>query len=144
MSDNRQRFSLAAVWISWRALPFWVQVWVAGVLVPVNTAAFFLTDTRTGMAAAIAAVFVVITNVPIMLYEGGMSRLMAVPHLFAWIPLWIFIVGRLQNFFGGPMMESKEFIFALLLLVVNGISLVFDAIDTVRWCRGERKVPGHN
>ena len=144
MSNKRHRFSLSVVWISWRALPVWVQVWVAGVLVPVNTAAFFLTGTWTGMAAAIAAIFVVVTNIPIMLYEGGMSRLMAVPHLFAWIPLSIFIVGRLQNLFGGPVMGKTEFIFALLLLVVNGISLVFDAIDTVRWCRGERDIPGQN
>jgi len=144
MSEKRHRFSLSAVWLSWQSLPIWVQVWVGGILVPVNGAAFFLTDTWTGMAAAIAAIFVVVTNVPIMLYEGGMSRLMAVPHLFAWIPLWVFIAGRLQNLFGGPVMGKTEFIFAVLLLVVNGISLVFDAIDTVRWCRGERDIPGHN
>ena len=31
----------------------------------------------------------------------------------------------------------------LLVLVVNGISLVFDTLDTLRWLRGEREVPGH-
>lgn len=29
------------------------------------------------------------------------------------------------------------------LFVINGISLVFDAVDSWRWLRGEREVPGH-
>ena len=144
MSDKRPRFSLTAVWLSWQSLPAWVQVWVGLILMPVNAAAFFLIDTWTGMAAAIAAVFVVTTNVPIMLYEGGMSRLMAVPHLFAWIPLTVFIVGRLLNLWGGPVLEKSEFVFAIMLLIVNGISLIFDTIDTVKWCRGARDIPWHH
>ena len=94
------------------------------------------------MAAAIAAVFVVATNVPIMLIAGGMSRLMAIPHLFAWIPLSMFILGRFLKLMGGPPMSKQELIFAILLLVVNGISVIFDTIDTVRWCRGDRDIPG--
>lgn len=144
MSDKRPRFSLTAVWLSWQSLPAWVQVWLGLILMPVNAAAFFLIDTWTGIAAAIAAVFVVTTNVPIMLYEGGMSRLMAMPHLVAWIPLSVFIVGRLLNLWGGPVLGKSEFVFAIMLLIVNGISLIFDTIDTVKWCRGARDIPGHH
>jgi len=71
-----------------------------------------------------------------------MSRLMAMPHLFAWVPLSVFIAMRLLDFSGGMVMEKPEFIFAVVIMVVNGISLVFDAVDTVRWCRGERDIPG--
>ena len=142
MKQKKFLLSLQSIWRSYRSLPLWVQVWVAGILVPVNGAAFFLIDTWTGMAAAIAAVFVVATNVPIMLIEGGMSRLMAIPHLFAWIPLSMFILGRFLNLMGGPPMSKQELVFAILLLIVNGISLIFDTIDTVRWCRGDRDIPG--
>ena len=141
-AGKRHRFSLLSVWRSYRSLPLWVQIWVGAILVPVNGAAFFLMDTWTGVAAAVAAVFVVATNVPIMLIEGGMSRLMAIPHLFAWVPLSVFILGRFFNLVGGPPMSKKELIFAIFLLIVNGISIIFDTIDTVRWCRREREIPG--
>lgn len=144
MRVDIHRFSLYSVWLSWRSLPIWVQVWVGLILVPVNAAAFFYTDTPTGRTAAIAAVFVVTTNVPIMLYEGGMSRLMAIPHLFVWFPLSIYIVGRLLTIWGGPPVEQTEFIFAVILLVINSISLGFDTFDTIRWFRGERDIPGHD
>lgn len=138
-----RRFSLSAVWRSWRSLPLWVQVWVGLFLIPVNAAAFLLIDTPTGKAAAIATIFVVMTNIPIMLYEGGMSRLMAVPHLVAWIPLSVFIIVRFISFPNSSNMQTPELAFAFLLLTINGISLVFDAIDTIRWCRGQRDIPGH-
>ncbi|NOY69403.1 MAG: hypothetical protein GXP53_07930 [Deltaproteobacteria bacterium] len=144
MAKNKHRFSLVAVRISFRSLPLWVQVWVAFILVPVNAAAFLFTHTPTGMAAAVAAVFVVATNVPIMLYEGGMSRLMAIPHLFAWTPLTLFIIFRLLNLTGGPAMGKPELILAATLLLINSISLFFDTLDTVKWCRGEKDVPGHD
>jgi len=143
MENNRRRFSLSAVWLSWRALPLWVQVWVGLFLIPANAAAFLLMDTPTGKAAAIAAIFVVMTNIPIMLYEGGMSRLMAMPHLVAWIPLSVFIIMRFISFPNSSNMQTPELVFAVLLLIINGFSLVFDAIDTIRWRRGQRDIPGH-
>jgi hypothetical protein len=144
MQHNSHRFSISAVWRSWLSLPIWVQIWVGVILVPVNVAAFFMVHTPTGKAAAIAAIFVVLTNVPIMLYEGGMSRLMAMPHLIAWIPLSIYIIARILVFSSSSAMGKSELIFAIIILVVNGISLIFDAMDTVKWSRGERNIPGHN
>ena len=143
MRYNSHRFSLSSVWHSWNSLPVWVQIWVGGILVPANAAAFFMVYTPTGKAAAIAAIFVILTNIPIMLYEGGMSRLMAMPHLVAWIPLSVFIIIRFISFPNSSNMQTPELVFAVLLLIINGISLVFDAIDTIRWCRGQRDIPGH-
>ena len=143
MQKNSHRFSLSAVWQSWQSLPVWVRIWVAGILVPVNAAAFFMIHTPAGKAAAIAAVFVILTNVPIMLYEGGMSRMMAMPHLVAWIPLSIYIIARLLVLSNSPAIEKAELIFAIIILAVNGISLIFDTVDTVKWWRGERDIPGH-
>jgi hypothetical protein len=130
------------IWKSYRSLPLWVQLWVALILVPVNAAAFFLLDTWLGVAAAIAAAFVVLTNGPILWVCRGMSRLLSVPHLFAWLPLQILIPLRLAEMVGSGPVAEAEWVLGIILFVVNGISLVFDGIDSWRWLRGEREVPG--
>ncbi|WP_286742160.1 hypothetical protein [Aquabacterium sp. UBA2148] len=134
---------LFTIWHSYRSLPLWVQVWVGGILVPANATAFLLTDTPSGHWAAWAAVFVVATNVPIMWVEQGMSKLMSVPHLVAWIPLHVFLALRLTGSAGATPMDEAERVLIIVLLVVNGISLAFDLIDSLKWWRGDRHVPGH-
>jgi len=134
---------LVTIWRSYRSLPLWVQVWVGGILVPVNAAAFALVDTPSGHWAAWAAVFVVATNVPIMWVEQGMSKLMSVPHLVAWVPLQAFLACRLTGTVGAQPVAHAEIMLAAALLTVNGISLAFDALDSFKWWRGDRQVPGH-
>ena len=123
---------------SWRALPLWVQVWVGLVLVPVNVAAFFMLDTETGQYTAIAALFVALTNGPLMIVYQGMNRVLSLPHLVAWGPLVYLLALRLAS----ETMATGEWIYAVLIVVVNGISLVFDLLDSWRWLRGERETPG--
>lgn len=133
---------LQQVWRSYRSLPLWVQVWVGGILVPANAAAFLMLDTWSGRMAAAAAVFVAATNIPIMYREGGMSRLMSLPHLVAWGPLQAALAMRLFGMAGPDRLSGPETAFVVMLLVVNGISLVFDTLDSWRWLRGERDIPG--
>lgn len=123
---------------SFMALPRRVQWWVAAVLVPVNTAPFLLLGTESGRAGALASLLIVATNVPIMLHQRGMSRLMSVPHLFIWIPLCLW---AWQHLTGTPAATGADAWLAIALLVANGISLPFDVIDSLRWLRGERAVP---
>tara|TARA_R110001606_G_scaffold11792_3_gene50855 strand:- start:7 stop:246 length:240 start_codon:yes stop_codon:yes gene_type:complete len=59
-------------WRSFQSLPFLVQLWVAGILVPVNAAAFLFLDTTAGWWTAVAAILVLLSNYPIMLaYRGA-------------------------------------------------------------------------
>lgn len=134
---------LGDIWHSYRSLPLWVQLWVGLILVPANALSFAVLDHWAGRWAALAALAVVATNLPIMWIERGMSRLMAVPHLVIWGPLEVALLLRLANRVGPIPLESLERTFVVILLVVNGISLAFDALDTLRWCRGGRVVPGH-
>lgn len=127
-------------WHSFRRLPLWIQVWVGWILIPVNAAAFFLLDQDVGKVTAIAAAFVVATNVPIMLRERGLSKLMSLPHLFAWIPLLILLVARLNDQSGAAPMTAFAQIYATIVIGVNGISLIFDVVDSWRWLRGDRAV----
>ena len=124
---------------SFLALPRWVRWWVGAVLVPINALPLAALNTPTGRVAAAASLFVVCTNIPIMLVERGMSRLMSIPHLIAWIPLVIVLLWRLQSLQAPTEVER---ILAIALIVTNGISLFFDAFDSYRWLRGERAVPG--
>ncbi len=126
------------VWDSFLALPRWVQLWLVLVLVPVNLCSLLLLDTPTGKAGALAFAVVALSNLPIMLAERGMSRLMAVPHLVAWIPLLAWLAFRLG---AAPELQGAERMLAWALLLVNGVSLVFDAFDSWRWLHGEREVP---
>ncbi len=125
-------------WDSFLALPRWVQLWLALVLVPVNLSCLLLLDTSTGRAGALAFAVVVAGNLPIMLVERGMSRLMALPHLVAWFPLLAWLGYSLMS---SPGLEGAERGLAWALLLVNGVSLLFDMSDSWRWLRGERAVP---
>lgn len=133
---------LQRIWHSYRSLPLWVQVWVGGILAPVNALSFLQLHTLSGQWAAWAALFVVVTNVPIMWLEQGMSKLMSVPHLLAWLPLQVALLARLAGQLGTTPLQPFEQPLILALLLTNGISLVFDAIDSVRWFKGDRTVPG--
>lgn len=131
----------AQIWRSYRSLPLWVQLWVGLILVPVNVAPLFFLDTPIGRMAVLAFLFVGATNLPIMYWARGMTRLMSVPHLFAWIPLVGFVVVRLYGTNGAPV-SSAEWMLGWALLAVDGFSLVFDLLDSWRWVRGEREMPG--
>lgn len=126
-------------WASFRTLPGWVQWWVGGVLIPVNALPFFWLDTPTGRLGAAASVVVIVSNVPVMLAERGMSRLLSIPHLIAWIPLCATLLSR---WFSDQPIATSERALLVALLAVNGISLLFDGIDSWRWLRGEREIPG--
>ena len=130
---------LLDAWASFRALPFWVQCWVGLCLVPVNLAPYAMLGTATGRAAALAMSAVILTNVPILLWERGMSRLLSIPHLVAWIPLCVWLIWR---FSAGTPMSPGEAALAWALLIVNSVSLAFDLIDSTKWLRGDRAVAG--
>lgn len=129
---------LPAIAQSFFSLPRWVMVWVLLVLIPVNTVSFAVLGTPSGQWAAIAWIFVIAANTGTLFYYGGITKSMSIPHLVAWVPLEIFLLTRLA---GGEMeTASAEFGYAILLVAINGISLVFDVYDSFRWLRGEREV----
>ncbi|MDX1558978.1 MAG: hypothetical protein R3193_08735 [Marinobacter sp.] len=137
MRDIAQRHK--DCWQSFRGLPAWVQVWVASILIPVNAVSFLFLDTESGRWISVAAILVLATNYPIMLASRGMSRLLSVPHLLIWVPLELALVDRVFT----KDLQGPELYLVLAVLLMNGISLVFDFHDSWRWIRGEREVPRH-
>lgn len=92
---------------------------------------------------AIAASLVALTNLPIMIIDGGMSKRMSLLHLLIWGPLEYLLIARLTEL-GGPSSPSVlEWRLALVIVLVNGISLAFDVLESWRWLKGDRTIPMH-
>lgn len=124
------------IWNSFRALPLWVQIWMALILLPVNMASLYFYDQPSGLWIAFLANIAMILNMPIMLKERGFSKLMAFPHIVPWtiLTIWIFYYRPEANGYYGTYLT--------VLLIVDTISLCFDYSDAVKWWRGERTPAG--
>ena len=133
---------MADIWRSWRSLPLWVQIWVAGILGPVNVLPFFLLESTVGQAGALAALLVLVTNGPLMWVYRGMNKVLSIPHLIAWGPLVIYLLMLLSESGFRADASRMELGLAALLLAINGISLMFDVVDSAKWLAGDRATPG--
>jgi hypothetical protein len=119
---------------SFFSLPRWVVVWMLVILGPVNMAAVFFIHEPGGPIIAslvFAGVFLSLLSVP---FERGLSKLTAVGHLLPWTILIAYIV------FAAPEGSATYEIYLTVLAIVNGISLVFDYMDSLKWVRGDRQV----
>lgn len=124
------------IWNSFRALPAWVQIWVAFILAPVNMATLLFINQPGGLLVAGLANLAMMLNMPVMLRERGFSKLMGLPHLIPWTIL-VYILA-----FQRPAAEGLYDTFLTVLLITNTISLLFDYPDTLRWFQGDRAVAG--
>ncbi len=127
--------------ISWTHLPVWVLIWVFLFLGPVNMAALYFLYTPTGIIATIAMIIAFTANGYLIIANGGVSKVMAIPHVIAWVPLVVYLLWQLLVS-GSIELGSSEYWFAWLLAIINGISLGFDFYDTKEWRSGNRQVTG--
>ncbi|WP_456389283.1 hypothetical protein [Profundibacter sp.] len=127
---------IAEIWRSFRALPLWVQIWVALILVPVNLASSFFIYENMGLLVALLAIGGMTPNPVIMMFDRGVSKAMAIPHLVIWFPLVVFLIWIVQS----PYIEGQYQAYLWLLLVVDGVSLAFDIPDTWKWAKGDRAI----
>ncbi len=64
---------------------------------------------------------------------SGFTRLVGLGHI-VWVPLVMFLVSRLDSI---PATDAYG-IWIRSVIAINTISLVLDAVDVVRFARGER------
>ena len=110
----------------------WV-VWV-GLLMTVNMLAplFFMTTLEgkvvlgTMMASAGLMLFV--------FAQKGFVRLLGLGHVL-WIPLILWLFGRVDFAIPDTGLEA----WVLTVITLNGLSLVIDTVDVVRYLTGERQ-----
>lgn len=121
---------LRDIWISFRSLPAWVQIWMSVVLVPANLVPLAFLDEPYGTVIAGLAILGMALNLPIMIAERGMSRAMALPHLLFWTPMVLIIVYVLNTHTDLLPIYAQ---FLLVLLVIDLVSLGFDLRDAILW-----------
>jgi len=121
------------IWRSFHALPVWVQIWVALMLVPVNMASLVFINQPLGFWIAFLAIIAMMLNLPAMIYDRGFSKLMAFPHLLP----WTILVGILL--FARPEATGAYSTYLWVLLCTNTISLAFDYPDALKWIKGDRE-----
>jgi hypothetical protein len=119
----------------------WLQAWVM-VLVIVNlAAALFLVARQDGKFSSRAEVLAILVSFfaagafMSWLYEQlGYVRLLGLPHLVFWLPVYIWLVIKFRrNEFTPPFKH-----YLILYFLVAGISLVLDFVDVLRYLMGER------
>ena len=134
---NSQNNLATDIWISFRALPTWVQVWML-ILVSVNFVSLFFLNQPMGGWIAFLAIIAIAPNAIFMLRDRGFGKVMALPHVIPWTILVIILL------FFRPQGAAAYDAFLWVLLVVDLISLGFDYTDAWQWFKGHREIPGRN
>lgn len=124
---------------SFFALPLWVIVWISVFLIPANFAGFWFLDSDVGFWVALLGAGAIFLNFVPVLINGGLSKVLAIPHLVFWVPLEIILLWLLLT----RDLSDGEWWLAVIVVVINGISLGFDIYDTREWWRGNRGVVGY-
>ena len=113
-------------------LPIAVRLWMlllvsANLILPVIY--FQQSEARIVLLTFFAGILLMV----IITGASGFTRLLGLGHIF-WVPLVLFLVSRLGSI---PATDAYG-IWIRPVIAVNTISLVLDAIDVVRFARGER------
>lgn len=121
------------------SLPVWVIVWMWLFLIPANLSGLLFLDTISGRWIAVLGGGALLVNGLLVLLNGGFSRVLAIPHVVLWGGLEIILLHRITV----ETLSPAEMRIVLIVLTINGVSLIFDIIDTRRWYLGERDVMGY-
>ncbi len=114
-------------------MPVYAQLWVmllmaANMVVPL----FYLSRFEAQLVLIVfmlsAMLMFVITGLT------GFSRLLGAGH-FLWFPLLLFLLTRLEQI---PATEAYG-IWIRILMIMNGISLIIDVTDVVRYVLGDKE-----
>ncbi|MEF2548756.1 hypothetical protein VQ045_16480 [Aurantimonas sp. E1-2-R+4] len=107
-------------------------VWLA----PINMVSLFFLSEPMGVWIALLANIAMLLNLPVILYDRGFSKLMALPHLIPWTLLILLLI------FARPQAVGVYDAYLWVLLATNVVSLVFDYPDAIKWLKGDRKAAG--
>jgi hypothetical protein len=124
---------LQDIWRSFRSLPLWVQIWVGGILVPVNLATIVLITEPSSYLISVLAIGGMLPNAVLMFVERGFSKAMALSHVVLWIPLLLLLAYEIA-------IDSIFSDYLMVLFIVDFISICFDVKDSREWLKGDRAV----
>jgi hypothetical protein len=112
--------------------PWWLIAWLCW-LGAVNLASlFFLRESEARWVLAAFLSSFVLMNV--LYYNNGYNRFLGFAHIVFWTPLLLFLYSRLSRILGPRLYEN----WIRILLATNGVSLVIDYVDVLRYLLGDR------
>ena len=123
MNFMKAMLKLPKLWVVWVGLLMTVNM-----LVPL----FFMTTLEGKVVLA-----TMMASAGLMLFifaQKGFVRLLGLGHIL-WIPLILWLFGRVD--FTAPNSGLEAWI--LTVIILNGLSLVIDTVDVVRYLKGERQ-----
>jgi hypothetical protein len=116
------------VFLRFRPIPRLWCVWLVGVNA---MCLYFITHLEAQIVLAVSGISVMAFT---LIYQRiGFTRVLGSIHVL-WVPMFAWMATRID----ANMSEPPLACWLVLLLATNMISLVVDAIDTVRFLRGER------
>ena len=113
-------------------LPVGVRLWMV-LLVSANLILPIIYFQQSEARIVLLTFFAGILLMVVITGTSGFTRLVGLGHIF-WVPLVLFLVSRLGSI---PATDAYG-IWIRSVIALNTISLVLDAIDVVRFARGER------
>jgi len=112
------------------------RMWAAS-LITVNLAGLYFIG-RLEAQVVVATNLIAISSMVVIYRKIGFTRILGVAHIL-WIPMFIWMATRLDAMEADPALM----VWFWALVSVNALSLVIDAIDAVRFLRGERQPHYH-
>lgn len=112
--------------------PWWLLAWI-GWLGLVNAAglAFLREIEARWVLAALTGSFLLMSA---LYHFSGYNRFLGLGHVLFWTPLVLYLYRRLSRMVGPRLYET----WIRVLLATNGVSLVIDYVDVLRYLMGDR------
>jgi len=113
-------------------MPWPWRMWMVG-LSSSNMAALFFFPR---IEAIVVFVFLMIGALAqtLLFSKLGFVKLLGIGHIH-WLPMIIWILPRLDSI----RTEPPFYIWILIMIMFNGISLIIDTVDVIRYGKGERQ-----
>jgi hypothetical protein len=116
------------VYLRFRVVPRLWCVWLVGV----NAAClFFITHIEAQVVLAVTAIAVAAQT---LIYQrSGFIRILGTTHIL-WVPMFAWMAARVDQISDEPSLAN----WLVLLFATNLVSMIVDAIDAIRYVRGDR------
>lgn len=116
------------VYLRFRAVPRLWCVWLVGV-----NAACLLYITHVEAQAVLLVTAIAVSAQALIYGRIGFTRILGAVHLM-WVPMFAWFATRAGSIASDPGLAH----WIVLLLATNTVSLIVDAVDSIRFLRGER------
>ncbi len=116
------------VYLRFRAVPRLWCVWLVGV-----NAACLLYITHVEAQAVLLVTAIAVSAQALIYGRIGFTRILGAVHLM-WVPMFAWFATRAGSIASDPGLAH----WIVLLFATNTVSLIVDAVDSIRFLRGER------